>query len=349
MSELLAFPSIEQFKNVIRNVRYRAQFSGLDVNGDETYDSGRPLPTIDFIATTKLHGSNHSLIVGNQLVTQSRSRIITPEDDNNGAAKWSYSLDFSVWKAIKASILVSNHICDDPDLVIYGEWCGKGVNAGCAIHQLEKMFVIFAAKVVSEEDSGWLSLYNVDLTRFNQHRIFNVFQFGSWNFTINFGDPVDVAEKVNKIVELTLEIEKECPVGKFFGVKGIGEGTVLVSYNKEWNSSRYWSKSKGSEHAKSHVKKLATINVEKVKNTQDYVQKHTHEGRLQQGWNWLAENKKSQDKKSTPDFLRWVVNDVEKEERDEREASGLTGKDVNTNISRAARDWFFKKIDSQPL
>lgn len=350
MNTLRTFPSIEQFKNVVRNVRHRSQFAGLDTNGEEIYDSSRPLPIIDFVATTKIHGSCHGIqVFDNQIVTQSRQRIITPEDDNNGAAKFSYALDFSIWKAIKYSILVTNHLYDNPDLVIYGEWCGKGINAGCAIHQLEKMFVIFAAKLISEEDSGWLDLSNVDLVRFNQERIFNIFQFGSWKFQINFGDPVDLAEKVNKIVELTLEIEKECPVGRFFGISSIGEGLVLCPTSKEWNSSRYWSKSKGELHAKSHVRKLATVDVEKVASVQEYVKNHVNEERLTQAWNWLQENKKPLDRKSTQDFLRWVVTDVEKEERDEREASGLTEKDVNAAISRVARDWFFKKIDSQPL
>lgn len=344
------FPSIEQFRNVVKNVQHRIQWVGVDTNGDSVYDNGRVLPVIDFIATTKIHGSNHVIqVFKDKIVTQSRSRTILPEDDNNGAAKFSYDLDLSVWKAIKASILVTNHIYDDPDLVIYGEWCGKGINAGCAIHQLEKMFVIFAAKVVSEEDSGWLDLSNVDLVRFNEYRVFNIFQFGSWKFQINFGDSVDLAEKVNKIVELTLEIEKECPVGKFFGVSGVGEGVVVCPTSKEWNSSRYWFKSKGELHAKSHVRKLATVNIEKVASIQEYVKNHVNEERLTQAWNWLAENKKKQDKTSTPDFLRWVVSDVEKEEKDEREASGLTEKDVNAAISRAARDWFFKKIDSQPI
>jgi hypothetical protein len=342
----IPFPEINQFHQTKKLIHSKSQFVGLDANGDPVYDSSKTLPKIDYVATTKSHGTNAAIqILGNQVVTQSRSRIITSEDDNVGFAAWVNTFSVDVWIKIKSEILKANNL-SNKDLIIYGEWCGKGINAGCAVHQLEKMFVIFAAKETYEE-APWLDLSSVDLSSFNEYKTFNIFQFGSWRFSINYNDPVDVAEKVNKIIELTLEIEKECPIGKFFGVSGVGEGLVAVPVTKEWNSSRYWFKSKGSEHSKSRVKKLPTQNVEKVKDIQDYVSRNVSEERLTQAWNWLKENKKPQDRTSTSDFLRWMVNDIEKEEKDQREASGLTEKDVNSAISHASRNWFFQKVDSQ--
>lgn len=337
----LSFPSIEQFRHVQKNIQIKSQFVGLNDNLEAIYDSSKPLPIVDFVATVKTHGTNHGIqIFGDKIVTQSRSRIITPEDDNNAASKWSFSIDLPIWQAIKSTILVSNRIDDSLDLVIYGEWCGKGINAGCAIHNVDRFFVIFAAKVISDEDSGWLDLSNVDLVRFNQYRIFNVFQFGSWKFSINFNNPIDVAEKVNKISELTLEIEKECPVGRFFGVSGVGEGVVLAAQGSEWNSSKYWMKSKGNLHSKSKIKKLATINIDKIKSIQDFLDKYVDEERLQQGLDTLKDIHKDVDQKQTGDFLKWVVNDIRKEELDTITENQFIDREINSAISRRAREWF---------
>ena len=118
------FNKIEQFRNIVKQVRDYCSYHN------------EPLPTILFDGTVKLHGTNAAVgIKDGELYCQSRSRIITPEDDNLGFASFveenkSYFEDlFNSFDA--------NHA------IIYGEWCGGNIQSGVALTGLDKMFVIF--------------------------------------------------------------------------------------------------------------------------------------------------------------------------------------------------------------
>jgi len=49
--------------------------------------------------------------------------------------------------------------------------------------------------------------------------------------------------------------------------------------------------------------------------------------------------------KETGTFLRYVIADVWKEESDIAFAKGLESKDVNSLISKVAKDWFMTELD----
>jgi len=68
------------------------------------------------------------------------------------------------------------------------------------------------------------------------------------------------------------------------------------------------------------------------------------ENRLKQGLQYLKENGFEVHQKSTGDFLRWIVNDILKEESDTIEASGLEDKKIKALIAQKARQWFFNNI-----
>ena len=71
------------------------------------------------------------------------------------------------------------------------------------------------------------------------------------------------------------------------------------------------------------------------------------EQRLEQGITWLKENQKEVNQKSTGDYLRWVVNDVIKEETDTIVENQLDPKKINSAISAKARVWFFGYLDRE--
>jgi hypothetical protein len=50
------YPSIEQFRHVIRNVQRQAQYVGNDEDCDPIYDHLKPLPVLDYQGVTKMHG-----------------------------------------------------------------------------------------------------------------------------------------------------------------------------------------------------------------------------------------------------------------------------------------------------
>lgn len=67
------------------------------------------------------------------LCAQSRKRVITPEDDNHGFAKWAH---------VNARGLVETV----GEGVHFGEWWGSGVNRGYGLEKGEKRFSLFNVK-----------------------------------------------------------------------------------------------------------------------------------------------------------------------------------------------------------
>lgn len=55
-----AFPSIEQFAHVKRNIQHKAQFVGLDDAGEPIMNRAATLPKIQFEGKVKLHGCLHA-------------------------------------------------------------------------------------------------------------------------------------------------------------------------------------------------------------------------------------------------------------------------------------------------
>lgn len=332
---LIRYPDTEQFRHVLRNVTYKAQFKGLNESGEPIMDRLAKLPTLTFEGTTKIHGSSLSIrIEGEKVTCQSRNNEISIHNDCYGFAWFISTLPLEVFEKFK-SVFGDN-------IVIFGEYAGKGIQDTVAVSQLEKFWTVFALKKIVDEDT-WLSLKDVDLTDLNKYKIYSIRQFGVETIEIDFENP---ANSINKLNELTLLVEKECPVGKFFGVSGCGEGRVWVALSPEYNSSKFKFKIKGSEHSKSKVTKLANVDVEKMKNIEEFVNKYLDEGRLQQGIEFLKLSNWPVDETSTGNYLRWIVKDIQKEEGDTIKSSNLDEKSVNSLLSKKARNWFFNKLRS---
>ncbi len=296
------------------------------------------MPTLTFEGTVKIHGCCSSVrLEGGTRSPQSRNNDISIENDNYGFARF-------ISETPDDAFLTLKDLFGD-NVVVHGEWAGKGIQDTVAVSQLEKMWVIFAVQRITPDgdEEKWISLKDKDLTTLNHNRIYSIRQFGVETVDIDFEKP---AEATNKINELSLAVESECPVGKFFGISGIGEGRVWRCVTEGWESSKFVFKVKGQAHSKSKVKKLANVDVEKMKSIEDFVELTVDEGRLQQGYDLLKNQHTTIDEKLTGDFLRWIVNDIKKEESDTMISNGLSEKETNPAISKKARRWFFEKINS---
>ncbi len=205
------YPSIEQFRNIIRQVREKQDYVGKDEEGNAIYQHVGDYPTLKFKGTVKLHGTNASVVkYSDRVEFQSRSRVLSLEEDNAGFmnAMATKDLDF----------LFSNFSANEY-IAIYGEWCGGGIQKGVAISSLPKMFVIFGIKV----DDVWVDLPS-NLYK-NEIGIYNILQFPTYEVEIDFNTPELVQ---NQIIEMTLAVEECCPVGKFFMQKFFN---IPISYN----------------------------------------------------------------------------------------------------------------------
>lgn len=318
------FPSIEQLRSIVRTVKQQHDYQGKDENGDAIYQHTSNYPKLKFQGTVKMHGTNASVVKysDGRLEYQSRERVLSLEQDN---ANFMMSM---VGKNLNS--LFSGIEFDDY-CAIYGEWCGGNIQKGVALNGLPKMFVIFGIKV----DDEWIDLPS--WKHDNKNGIYNVLQFPTYEVEIDFNNPELIQ---NKLIEDTLAVEDECPVGKHFGVSGIGEGIV---YKCTTNPNLIF-KSKGEKHSVSKVKTLNAVDVESLAGIQELVESVVTENRLEQGLGYLTEMGIGISPKTTGEFLRWVVTDVLKEETDTIVVNQFDMKKVKNAVVNKARMWFLNKI-----
>lgn len=328
-----SFPSIEQFKNVHRKVQEKAQFVGLDENQEPIFNRAALLPTLSYEGTIKVHGTNASiLLTKDDFYCQSREQVITPEKDNAGFARFVHELPLESFEILRSNF-------NQEKVAIYGEWAGKGIQKGVAISQVDKAFFVFGVRVILEDEKEeWLDIQGWNLPE----RFYNIYNFPTYQIDIDFEKPEYALEQINKWV---LEVEEECPVAKKFGISGIGEGIVFTSLDLDYKGSRFTFKCKGSKHSQSKVCKLATVDIEKFESNQAFVNFALDEGRLEQGYNWLAENNKPQDQQSVGDYLRWLFNDVIKECKLEMEENKISEKELGKLLANPAKRWYFTRIN----
>lgn len=237
-----SFPSIEQFRNVIRNVSHTIRFGGINPDTNEVTYLDIPLPILKFKGTVKLHGTNGGIILSKdgEISIQSRENNLSIYHDNAGFWLFCQNIPNTFFQEIKDLFLKDNVKA----LGIYGEWCGGNIQKGVAINGLPKMFVIFAIKkiydLIPDEDgkvnSEWINYNEWKDIHLNSNNIYNIYQFPTYDIEIDFNNPED---SQNILVKLTEEVEKECPVGKYFGKISIGEGIVWTPTDPNYNNSGY--------------------------------------------------------------------------------------------------------------
>lgn len=352
---MIKFPSIEQFRNVIRHVQTHARFVGKDENGDAIYDHSKPLPTLKFRGTVKLHGTNAGIVydVSTDTISyQSRERVLSLTSDNAGFMLTMMKFETELLKYFRGLIrdeCLDRSRTDLPEkIAIFGEWCGRGIQKGVAISELDRMFVVFAHKeVYSDGYTHWQDLFGADegdTWSEEAEKIFRwIGEFPTWEIDIDFNFP-EIAQ--NKMIEITEAVEAECPVGKAFGVSGIGEGVVWTCITPGWTDSGTWFKVKGEKHSSSKVKTLAAVDVEAVENMKAFIESVVTESRLEQGLdNLVREQLLPFEMKSLGDFIRWVYNDVLKEEMDTIVANQIDVKKLGSAVANVARPWYIKKFN----
>jgi hypothetical protein len=335
-----SFTEIGQYRQVVRDLRSHCDYQGRDANGDAIYKHSEPYPTLTFRGTVKLHGTNSAIVLYKQsdfvdgdqyhFEFQSRENVLTLEGDtpldNAGFMRTMLTKDYrKLFEGIEF-----NQSC-----AIYGEWCGKGIQKSVGITELPKMFVIFAVRI----DEIYQDMKNFAHLKIEDQQIYNIMQFPSFSIDIDFNCPELMQ---NKLIELTDAVEKECPVAKYFGVSGTGEGIVWEYVNGE---ERYIFKVKGEKHQNSKVKTLTTVDVEAVENVRAFIEYAVTENRLMQGIDKMREMGLPLDPKTTGDYLRWVYNDVVKEESDTMEANGIDQKKIGSAISAKARMFWLNYLN----
>src|ERR1051325_11764185 len=96
---------------------------------------GQPFPVVEYRAKVKLHGTNCAVqIAGGGVIAQSRTALLAPGADYKGFASW-VAANRDYFAGLAAG------------LIVFGEWCGPGIEKGMAISQAKtKLFAVFAVR-----------------------------------------------------------------------------------------------------------------------------------------------------------------------------------------------------------
>ncbi len=349
MKKQISFPSIEQFRNIIANINRQYSFVGLDDTGEAIYDYNRPKPVLRFVGTIKIHGTNFGVCFNDTdgIWAQSRESIITPDNDNAGAAffmETNKAVFMDLFNSVKEKYNIDTA---NNTISIYAEWAGKGIQKGVGINNLPKSMFIIGLKISpfimdSETPAYWL---DSSFLKSPENNIFNIEDYKTYTIDIDFNAP---QLSQNKILEMTLEVEEECPVAKAFGYCGIGEGLVVSHRNANGTVLRF--KSKGLKHAgASKVKTLKHVDDEKINKIIDVVNEVCTHPRLEQMLDKTFDtlNGGKLDIKRLGEFIKNVLADITKEESDIIAESGLIPKDINSKVSEVSRNFYFTKANEE--
>ncbi len=324
--QIQSWPSIELLYNLRRS---------LELVGEA--------PKITYRAKIKLDGTNGGIQIftDGTVAVQSRSQIITPENDNLGFARWvSENIDFFA------------QLASDEHATIFGEWCGKGIQKRTAISECDrKIFAVFAVQFGGE--SGKLAKLEIRPDKIAEflpkHPDIFVLPFYGEPIIVDFGDRTQLESAVEILNQAVNTIETVDPwVKETFGIEGIGEGLVLFPESDELAERLSYAellfKAKGEKHQAVKTKKPVQIDPEVAKNIDDFVNLFVTPARLEQGVTAVSDGKFEMVKIGA--FLQWFIADVQKESAAELEAAQLTWKEVNKSVMNAAKKWYQEQAKS---
>jgi len=341
------FPHIEQFRTVIKRVRIDHDYVSTDSDGNAIFDHKTPYPTMKFVGTVKLDGTNAAVgkDSNSELYFQSRSRMLGNGTDGDDNAGFAAEMNQKMLDKKTNSILFGVH----GSQLYFGEWCGAGIQNRCGISKASKRFIIFDrmfgdidGEFVRDIAPNGLSIFfsKSEVAYLNKQNIWFIDQFKTFTVDIDFNHPELAADQMTAMVD---SVESECPVAKSFGFDAsLGEGIVWKSFDNS-DDSKYWFKTKGTKHegAKSVKRNKVEIDPIKLESIEKFVEFSCTESRMKQALDFVKEqNGNVAAMKDVGMFLKWLNSDIARECKDDLEASVLTMKDVGSGISKKSVSWF---------
>jgi hypothetical protein len=312
-------------------------------------------PYLDFHGTVKIHGSNITIIFTSpeSLRIQSRNRILTAENDLYScfATLNLLPLNQLAERVVELEKEISTEAipedarakCVDeaktesseewPEVMIAGEWAGKGIQKGVGVCQLDKFLTIFNIRI----NKKWQDIRKFRSVKLPEHRIYNICDFPTCSITIDLSSSADIRRADKEMQELVNEIDKRCPLAAQLGVEGGGEGLVYTYHPPVASYSLHHFKVKGPSHQIVWKQKIAKVPSERDKKISSFVEYAVTVARLDQGMAYLEEMNIPVEDKSTGKYISWVVKDVLKEETHTLEDMGLKEKDIKAELTGYVR------------
>jgi hypothetical protein len=313
-----------------------------------------PRPTsISFSGTVKLHGTHSDLVIysDDTIRIQSRNRLsLDTVHDNYGVAASILPLrteTLELRNRFRERFLELNpgeEIDDGFPLIIAGEWIGPGVQKSVAIEKLpKKYFVILSISI----NNAWLPNEGYGDISNESVEIYNISRGGTFSEILDVNDTEAFMERA---MALTLAVEKECPFAKSFGLSGVGEGIVWKAAHPLGSSSRFWMKTKGPLHRvvdRDSLKKAVAARGDNKTKAKAFAEAATTVQRLEQAWDYLVEMEIARNKKGLGDFMRWLNNDIEVEEKKEIADLNVNKHTLRKEMQFIGKAYYFKRLEEK--
>lgn len=225
------FPKIGQFRDYIKSAKAHAKRHELDPGQ----------VSLEFHGTVKLHGTNAGvgMNTAGEIWAQSRNRVITPEADNMGFARFVEDHRDDFLKILEPLLnLATAATRGTQAVVLFGEWCGGKIQRNVAISGMPLMFVAFDACYIISPETGpqgdakgkeedddddddernrrWFEplMVSTAVERTKLHTsgpVYHIWQFEQFHLTVSL-DALNEARQT--LVDITDRVEKDCPVGR---------------------------------------------------------------------------------------------------------------------------------------
>jgi len=326
---MIKFSKIQGFNNAVKYARSRREW---------------PHGAIEFEGTTKLHGTNAGVLVraDGSMTAQSRNRALSLDSDNCGFAAFALESRRAAFLAGLAGVIGKSHAHDD-SVVVYGEWCGPGIQKGCAVNKMhDKHFVVFAAALVLPNgDKQYVQLPPVEVHTAPELRIRSVREGPVWRLNVDLMSRESCEAAAVELNRLTDSVDAHCPWSmSVFGIDGVGEGIVWRPLGDLASDSDLFFKVKGAKHGEKGAAKKARTAPPRLESVDRFVAFAVTDERCGQAVDFLREMGKPIDMRSTGDYMRRISEDVAAECSDDLTDNGLEWKQVAKAVSaEAIRYW----------
>lgn len=350
----IAWPEITAFFNIRKYTHAHSEI----LNGESL---------VHYRPKVKLHGTNAAVRIDSNgnVTAQSRTNIITTENDNAGFARW-VKVNENEWKKAAAVPTKDNPADHYLNVVFFGEWIGPGIQKNVALSEIpKKCFAVFAMKILGKDEEE--ILFEVEPKRIEMYlgksgtkfaladeaNLPDVYVLPWYEQSIDIDwkqSDEELTKAIAPINDWVMAIESNDPwVEKTFGVKGTGEGLVFYpTSTAHKNSFEHFTnlcfKAKGEKHKNIATAKPVQVSAEAAASIDAFVAMVLTEARLEQGATKVsADGSLTYDMKNTGKFVNWVSADVYKETEAELVASNLVWEQVQKTVMEKARAWYLTK------
>jgi hypothetical protein len=311
-------------------------------------DGSVHLEPIPIIGTVKLHGTHADIIIGNDntITLQSRNKVnLLPTADNyEFAATMSKKTEsllrlrdrlIARWKNLNPTTTLDT----TTSITIAGEWIGTKIMRDVAISNLSRRLVIISTKI----NGLWVPDSDYSSIEVPEDNIYNISRGGIYHSMLY---PEEPQKTISELEQLAENVAAQCPFAKSFGVIGEGEGLVwkLIPYISD---PALWFKTKGGKFKPTFTpvpKKMPPDAATTWENVVELAKAWCGEQRLEQGWDYLREMGIERNMKGIGQFLKWVQQDILKEEKGYIKEHSIDDGFLRQAIIGIAKPWYLANV-----